>query len=578
MPLESSSTFFMVCLILIFLYNKTPLLFRYLCSKHIYIVKKYFYLFFIGSLGLVAFKAEDYFEISKNLDIFAEVYKEVNTTYVDQVQPGELIRAAIDGMLKSLDPYTNFYSEAQAEDYRYQTTGTYAGIGSTIRTIGDYVYIDSPVDDFPAYNAGLLPGDKILAVDGVDMKGKTTSDVTDYLKGKAGTTFSIKIERLGEGEINKSITRETIKIKNVPYHGIIENNIGYIQLAHFTPDAGKEVRDAVIDLKTKGATSLVLDLRNNGGGLLHESINIVNVFVPRGETIVITKGKFLEDNRTYKTLNAPVDTEIPLVVLINENSASASEIVSGSLQDLDRAVLVGQNSFGKGLVQTTKRLTYNTSMKITTAKYYIPSGRLIQRLDYGNKVNGKAIAVADSIKKEFKTRNGRNVIDGEGIQPDLGIEKYNYSKLAISLLRNDLFFQYANEYRSKNAQIVGAKEYDVSDATFEDFKKFLANKEYEYTTNTEKDLEKLINQAKDDKYYTLLQGELNNLKAALENTKKADLDNNKEELKELLEFEIVRRYYFERGKVEVGFDDDLEWAKTRAILSNNAEYKSLLKL
>ena len=541
-------------------------------------MKKFFYLFIIGCLGLVAFKAEDYFEISKNLDIFAEVYKEVNTTYVDEVQPGELIRAAIDGMLKSLDPYTNFYSEAQAEDYRYQTTGTYAGIGSTIRTIGDYVYIDSPVDDFPAFKAGLLPGDKILAVDGVDMKGKTASDVTDYLKGKAGTTFSIKIARLGEGDLTKSITRETIKIKNVPYYGIIEDNIGYMQLTRFTPDAGKEVRDAVIALKAEGATSLVLDLRNNGGGLLHEAINIVNVFVPRGETIVITKGKFQEDNRTYKTLNSPVDTEIPLVVLINDGSASASEIVSGSLQDLDRAVLIGQNSFGKGLVQTTKRLTYNTSMKITTAKYYIPSGRLIQRLDYGNKVNGKAVAVADSIKKEFKTKNGRNVIDGEGIQPDLNIEEYKYSKLAISLIRNDLIFQFANEYRSKNPQISGPKIYDVSNETFEDFKSFLKDKEYEYTTNTEKNLDKLIDQAKDDKYYELLKGELTSLKTALESTKTADLDNNNQELKELLEYEIVRRYYFEKGKVEVGFDDDLEWAKTKSIFSNNTEYNGLLKL
>ncbi len=540
-------------------------------------MKKYFYLFIIGCLGLIAFKAEDYFEISKNLDIFAEVYKEVNTTYVDEVQPGELIRAAIDGMLKSLDPYTDFYSEAQVEDYRYQTTGTYAGIGSTIRTIGGYVYIDSPVDGFPAFKAGLLPGDKILAVDGVNMTGKTASDVTDHLKGKAGTTFNIKIDRLGEGELTKSITRETIKIKNVPYYGIVEDNIGYIQLTHFTPDAGKEVREAVIGLKAKGAKSLVLDLRNNGGGLLHEAINIVNVFVPRGETIVITKGKFQEDNRTFKTLNSPVDTEMPLIILINHSSASASEIVSGSLQDLDRAVLIGQNSFGKGLVQTTKRLTYNTSMKITTAKYYIPSGRLIQRLDYGNKVNGKAVAVADSIKKEFKTRNGRNVIDGEGIQPDLNIEEYKYSKLAMSLIRNDLFFQFANVYRSKNSKIAEPKAYDISNETFEDFKSFLQDKEYEYTTNTENDLEKLINQAKEDKYYELLKGELTTLTTALQSTKKADLDNNKQELKELLEYEIVRRYYFEKGKVEVGFDDDLEWAKTKSVFSNPLEYKRLLK-
>ncbi|MDA8886510.1 S41 family peptidase [Bacteroidia bacterium] len=364
-------------------------------------MKKYILILLFGGLGLMAFKAEDYFEISKNLDIFAEVYKEVNTTYVDDVKPGELIRAAINGMLKSLDPYTNFYSEAQAEDYRYQVTGTYAGIGSTIRTIDDYVYIESPVDGFPAHKAGLLPGDKILVVDDVDMKGKNSSEVTDYLKGKAGTSFSMKIERIGEGELIKTITRENIKIKNVPYHGIIEDEIGYLKLTGFTPNAGKEVRDAVIDLKEKGAEKVVLDLRGNGGGLLHEAVNIVNVFVPRGEPIVVTRGKFEEDNQVYKTLNSPVDTEIPLVILINGNSASASEIVSGSLQDLDRAVLIGSNSFGKGLVQTTKRLTYNTSMKITTAKYYIPSGRLIQRLDYGNKVNGHAVEVADSAKKIF---------------------------------------------------------------------------------------------------------------------------------------------------------------------------------
>jgi carboxyl-terminal processing protease len=539
-------------------------------------LKKYIILLFIGAFGLFAFKAEDYFEISKNLDIFAEVYKEANTTYVDDVKPGELIRAAIDGMLGSLDPYTNFYSEAQAEDYRYQTTGTYAGIGSTIRTIGDYVYIESPVDGFPAHKAGLLPGDKILEVDGEDMKGKKNSELTDYLKGKAGTTFTIKIERLGEGVLDKSITRENIKLKNVPYHGIIENNIGYLKLTSFTPNAGKEVQEAVVDLKAKGASSLVLDLRNNGGGLLHEAINIVNVFVPRGEIIVVTKGKFSEDNRTYKTLNSPVDTDIPLIVLINGNSASASEIVSGALQDLDRAVLVGRNSFGKGLVQTTKRLTYNTSMKITTAKYYIPSGRLIQRLDYGNKVNGKAIAVADSAKKAFVTRNGRAVTDGEGIQPDEKIELPDFSKLAQSLVRNDLIFSYANKYRSENATAEEPLKFDVDDALYTDFTQFLSDKEYTYTTRTESDLEKLEKQAKDDNYYDLLKEELDKLKLALENTKRADLTNQKAEIKELLEFEIIKRYYFERGKVEIGFDDDKDWAKVTDILGDPKKYTTIL--
>jgi carboxyl-terminal processing protease len=550
--------------------------FCYLCSKAHDILKKYILILFIGTFGLLAFKAEDYFEISKNLDIFSEVYKEVNTTYVDDIKPGELIRAAIDGMLGSLDPYTNFYSEAQAEDYRYQTTGTYAGIGSTIRTIGDYVYIESPVDGFPAQKAGLLPGDKILEVSGEDMKGKKSNELTDYLKGKAGTTFIIKIERTGEGIVEKSITRENIKLKNVPYHGIIENNIGYLKLTSFTPNAGKEVQEAVIDLKSKGATSIVLDLRNNGGGLLHEAINIVNVFVPRGETIVITKGKFIEDNRTYKTLNSPVDIAIPLIVLINGNSASASEIVSGALQDLDRAVLVGRNSFGKGLVQTTKRLTYNTSIKITTAKYYIPSGRLIQRLDYGNKINGKAIAVADSVKKAFTTRNGRAVTDGEGIQPDQNIALPDFSKLAQSLVQNNLIFTYANKYRSEHLTAAEPLKFDVDDSLYLDFTQFLSDKEYTYTTRTENDLEQLEKQAKDDNYYSLLKLELDKLKEALESTKKADLTNQKAEIKELLEFEIIKRYYFERGKVEIAFDDDKDWAKVTEILENRKMYTDIL--
>ena len=539
-------------------------------------LKKYLIILLFGGLGLVAFKADDYFEISKNLEIFADVYKQVNTSYVDEVKPGELIRAAINGMLASLDPYTNFYSEAQAEEYRYQVTGTFAGIGSSIRRIGDYIYIESPLDDFPAQKAGLLPGDKILEVDGQSMKGKKTDEVTDFLKGKAGTSFNLKIERTGAGILDKTITRETIKVKNVPYHGVIEDHIGFIKLTGFTPNAGKEVQDALIDLKSKGATKVVLDLRNNGGGLLHEAVNIVNIFVPKGTTIVVTKGKFEEDNRTYKTLNSPVDTEIPLVILINNNSASASEIVSGALQDLDRAILVGQNSFGKGLVQTTMSLNYNTSMKVTTAKYYIPSGRLIQRLDYGNKVNGKAIAVADSAKKEYSTKNGRKVTDGEGIQPDVPVDELTYSKLAQALIKNDLLFKFTNQFRSTHESIEEALKYNVSDDVFNDFKKFISDKEYTYTTQTERDLEKLEKQAKEEKYFSLLEEELTKLKKALESTKQSDLENHQEELKELLEYEIVKRYYFEKGKVEVGFDDDLEWAKAKSILKNSNAYNNLL--
>ncbi len=541
-----------------------------------FILKKIVLILLLGGFGLVAFKADDYFEISKNLDIFASVYKEVNTTYVDEVKPGELIRAAIDGMLKSLDPYTNFYSEAQAEDYRYQVTGTYAGIGSTIRTVDGKIAIETPYENFPAHKAGLLPGDIVLEVDGVSMEGKTSTEVTTYLKGNAGTTFIMKIDRFGEGEIEKSVTREQIKIKNVPYFGMIDENIGYIKLTGFTPNAGKEVRDAVVSLKDKGAKSLMLDLRNNGGGLLHEAINIVNVFVNRGETIVVTKGKYKEDNKPYVTLNSPVDTEIPLAVLINGNSASASEIVSGGLQDLDRAILIGRNSFGKGLVQSTKPLTYNTQMKITTAKYYIPSGRLIQRLDYGNKVDGKAIAVADSTKQVFKTINGRSVTDGEGIQPDVKVKIDFYSKIAQSLLKNNLIFKYATKYRSENSTIPNAKEFDITEEVYADFVDFVKDKEYSYTTKTEKSLKKLVSQAKEDKYYNLLKRELNKLATELDNTKKADIQNNKTELKEMLEYEIVKRYYFDKGKVEVTFDDDKDLAKTIELLTNTSEYNKIL--
>ncbi|MEY2924885.1 MAG: hypothetical protein RLZZ337_1433 [Bacteroidota bacterium] len=541
-----------------------------------YLSKKYVAIMIVAAFSLVAFKADDYFEISKNLDIFVSVYKEINTSYVDEVKPGELIRAAIDGMLKSLDPYTNFYSEAQTEDYRYEVTGTYAGIGSTIRTVDNFVTIETPYDNYPAQKAGLLPGDKILAIDNVSMAGKTSNEVTDYLKGNAGTSFTMKIERFGVGEMTKTITREQITVKNVPYYGIVENNVGYIELTGFTPNAGKEVRDAVIALKTAGATSLVLDLRNNGGGLLFEAINIVNVFVPRGETIVVTKGKFKEDNQSFKTLNAPVDTEIPLVVLINGHSASASEIVSGSLQDLDRAVLVGRNSFGKGLVQSTKPLTYNTQMKITTAKYYIPSGRLIQRLDYGNKVNGKAIAVADSAKQQFKTVNGRPVVDGEGIQPDVLVPEQFYSKIAQSLLQNNLIFKYANVFKSKTASIAKATDFNISDEVYADFEQFLKDKDYSYKTKTEESLIEFVAQSKEDKYYDLIKEELDKLTQELLETKSGDLKANKQEIKELLEYEIVKRYYFDNGKVEVTFDDDIDLAKALSILGNKSQYNSIL--
>ncbi len=529
------------------------------------------------SLGFLSFKAvDDYFEVSKNLDIFSSAYREVNTNYVDEVKPGELIRAAMDGMLKSLDPYTVYYSEAQAEDYRFQVTGTYAGIGATIRKIGEEVVIDAPYEGFPAQKAGLRAGDIILAVDEESMLGKSTSEVTTFLKGKAGTTIILKVRRPEKGELSIAVEREMIKRKNVPYYSKLDNNTGFIKLTGFTPGAASEVRKAYLDLAKQGASSMILDLRGNGGGLLHEAVAIVNLFVPKGKTVVITKGKHSEEDRVYKTLNNAMDTETPLIVFIDERSASASEIVSGALQDLDRALLIGRNSFGKGLVQGTKKLTYNTQMKITIAKYYLPSGRLIQRLDYGNKVDGRAIAVADSVKQTFLTANNRPVVDGEGIQPDIQVEMGAYSKVAQSLLQNNHAFNFAVQYRNREHTLTSAREFDVDNNIYQEFINYLSDKEYDYQTATELALENLIKKAEKDKLDQTLEASIGKLEAEIQSYKSNDLNHQKEEIMELLEYEIAAAYFFDKGKVESTFDDDPDLAKALELINDPSKISELL--
>ncbi|MFM9944914.1 MAG: S41 family peptidase [Bacteroidia bacterium] len=526
-----------------------------------------------------AYKASDeYFEVSKNLDIFASVYKEVNLSYVDDVEPGSLIKTAIDAMLKSLDPYTNYYSEAQTEDYRFQVTGEYGGIGATIRQRGDYIVIDNPYEGYPAQQADLRAGDKILEVDGKSAKGKTSDDMTKLLKGSAGTDITMKIDRPGIGEILKTFKRAKIKVNNVPYFGMVDNETGYIKLTGFTPDAGKEVQDALKSLKKNnaGMKSVILDLRDNGGGLLHEAVNVVNTFIKKGELVTSTKGRDRENNRNYNTLDAGTDTDIPLVVLIDGGSASASEIVSGALQDLDRGVLIGQKSFGKGLVQSSRVLTYNTQMKITTSKYYIPSGRCIQKLDYSHKINGKAEAIADSLKRNFFTRNRRPVRDGEGVSPDLKTPESRYTKITQSLLSKNIIFDFATQYRNTHTTITMTKEFELTEKDFQDFVAFTSGKDYNYNTDTEDALQKFKDQATKENYIKELNAEYELLFEKLKRNKSNDLEKYKAEIMQVLEEEIASRYYFEKARIEASFDNDIEIKEAIALLKDATKYSNLL--
>ncbi|MBI1306505.1 MAG: PDZ domain-containing protein [Bacteroidetes bacterium] len=531
----------------------------------------------IGLSAMAFRQVEDYFEVSKNLDIFSTVYREVNLSYVDEVKPGNLIREAIDAMLLSLDPYTNFYSEAQAEDYRFQFTGSYGGIGATVRNKGKQLVIDKPYEGYPAQKAGLRAGDILLTIDGKTVEGKKSTDLNELLKGTAGTAVVISVERPGIGKMDFTLERAQIHVKNVPYFGMVNNQTGYIKLTGFTADAGKEVRDAAASLIAGGAKNLILDLRGNGGGLLHEAVNIVNVFVKKNQLVVTTKGRDKENDREYKTLNTPVNLEIPLVVLIDEGSASASEIVSGTIQDLDRGVLIGVRSFGKGLVQTSRGLSYNTQMKITTAKYYIPSGRCIQKLDYAHKSNGKAITVADSLKQVFYTVNKRKVMDGEGVTPDIIMGVTPLSKIAESLQKKDILFDFATLYRNRIDSIQPAKEFRVSHKDFSDFKSYLKDKDYGYTTDTERALDDLEQKAKDEEYLASLQDDINKLRSSFTSNKEADIDRHESEISNLLATEIASRYYFDRAVVESTFDFDRDIQEALRLFSDINRYNNILK-
>ena len=535
----------------------------------------------IGSTLFFSFspvKGSDLFEITKNLSIFSSVYKEIDMFYVEEVEPGKLMKTGLDAMLKSLDPYTNYIPESKIEDYRLMTTGEYGGIGSLIRKSGEYAIITEPYEGYPAQKSGLRAGDKILRIDGKDMKGKSTQEVSSLLKGQSGTKLEIVVDRDGT-ESAFELIRENVKLPEVAYYGIIDENesVGYVKLNSFTNTASQRVGEALTDLEGKGMKKLVLDLRGNGGGLLNEAVNIVNFFIPKGSLVVETKGRVEEVNRTYKTQNQPWNLEIPVVVLIDDYSASASEIVAGSLQDLDRGVVIGRNSYGKGLVQQTKNLEFNAKVKLTIAKYYTPSGRCIQRLDYSDvDDDGSGTAVADSLIETFKTKNGREVKDGRGIDPDVQVDPGVYSRLTETLVRKNLIFNYATEYRKTNDSIMPAKEFEISDQVYDEFIGFLKDKNYEYKNESEEYLEALTEIAKDEKYYDAAKDEIEALKTKLSADKTTDLQRFKDEVIEILENEIVSRYYYQNGRIEVAVKRDPYIINSIEVLNDTARYNGIL--
>lgn len=533
----------------------------------------------VTSFGLFSF-SDDYFEISRNLDIFASLYRELNTYYVDETKPGELMKIGIDAMLKSLDPYTNYIPESEIEDYRFMTTGQYGGIGALIARKGDNIVITDPYENYPAQKAGLLAGDIITQIDGKILTGKNSDDVSKVLKGQPGTTLKIVVKREGEAKpIEKTLTREEIKIPAVSYSGVVgDGTIGYIRLTSFTENCGQEVKDAFMKLKTENnIKSVILDLRENPGGLLNEAVNIVNIFEPKGTTVVHTHGKVKEWDKEYKALNTAVDVDMPLAVLINSGSASASEIVSGCMQDLDRGILIGQRSYGKGLVQTTRPISYNAQLKVTTAKYYVPSGRCIQALDYSHRnADGSVGKVADSLMTQFKTKAGRIVYDGGGVVPDFITDVDTLSSIGASVSGKFLVFDYATKYRNSHASIAPAKDFHLTDAEYTDFVNWLGDKDYDYTTRSEKIIDDLKAAAVHDKYYDDAKPEYDALKKKISHNKQADLMKNKEEIKEMLENEIVSRYYFQKGRTENEFTYDKEVKKAIEALKDKAVYSSIM--
>ncbi len=542
-------------------------------------VKTLVILIFTTLAFVVNAQNENNFKIAKNLDIYTSLLSELNINYVDSVDIDDLVRTSIDEMLKKLDPYTFFISEKETDDFEFFTTGVYGGIGVDILQHDKKVMVGGVREGFSGHRAGLKTGDVFLEVDGKDVRKKTSAQISDMVKGKPGTPLTITVKRPGVDEpIIVNLKKETITVDNVPYYTIIDNNIGYILLSTFTSDAAKEVKKAFMDLKSvTELKGLILDLRGNGGGLMQEAVEIVNIFVDKGQEVVSTKGKLSDRNLTYYTHSKAIDTEIPLAVLINSNSASASEIVAGAIQDLDRGILIGQRSFGKGLVQNVVPLSYNSQLKVTTAKYYIPSGRCIQAIDYSHKdENGYFTTIPDSLISEFETKSGRKVYDGGGIEPDIKLKPRILSNISVSLYTRLLIFDYAVKYYYKNQHIKSVKDFEFTDKDYQSFLNYLKDKDYDYTTKCEKSVDDLIENAKKESYYEAIKDQLTALKKSIKHNKEEDLTKHKNEIMKILEMEIAANFFYDKGRIQVSMRDNEELKKATEILKAKNKYQALL--
>lgn len=531
------------------------------------------------SISNLSAQDKNNFEISKNIEIYVDVLRQLNLNYADDINPGDLNKTAIDAMLRKLDPYTVYVPESQLEDFELMTKGEYGGIGALIQKQDGYVVITEPYEGFPAQKSGLKAGDKIIAIDGESAKDKDSPEVSEKLKGVPGTILTMVIESYGDTTKREvEIIREKVKFPNIPYYGMLDNGIGYISLMQFNPNAAAEVKKAFVELKSENdLKGVIIDLRGNGGGLLNEAVDITNIFIPKGQTIVTTKGKLSENVQVHRTRNNATDQKIPLVVLVNNNSASASEIVAGAIQDLDRGVVIGERTFGKGLVQHVSPLPYNSKMKITVAKYYIPSGRCIQEIDYFNENgNGAHDKVPDSLISSFKTKGGRTVLDGGGIIPDICIEPASFSQITADLYTNNYIFDFANKFEIENEKIISVDEFEITDLIYENFTLWVENEDFKYLTETESLIERIEESAERESYLAVIENQLATLDSLVKEEKKRDIEKFRSEIEDLLLMEIISRYYYQKGKIIATINNNVEIEEAKKVLTDNDLYKAIL--